>query len=189
MTSSISIKDLPLLEWTVRRYHRLTEEGILEEDDKIELLNGQLIKMSPVGILHAACVKKLRKLLGKILPEEMVIGIQDPVILNDLSEPEPDISILRPKADFYASGKPGVKDILLLIEVADTSLEKDREVKLPLYARAGVPEVWIVDLVKKTVEQYKNPGKDGYYSSRVCRKGESLSTDLIPEIFVKDILP
>ncbi len=189
MTTSISIKDLPLLEWTVGRYHRLTEEGILEEDDKIELLNGQLIKMSPVGILHAACVKKLRKLLGKILPDEIVIGIQDPVILNDLSEPEPDISILRPKDDFYADDKPQSEDIFFLIEVADTSLEKDREVKLPLYARAGVPEVWIVNLAEKTVEQYQQPDKEGYRSVGVFRKGQSLSNDLIPDISVKDILP
>ncbi len=182
--TTTSIKDLPILEWTVKRYHRLAEEGILEEDDKIELLAGQIIRMSPVEIQHAACVKKIRKFFGKALPDDWMIGVQDPVTLDGFSEPEPDISVLKPKADFYAATKPTAQDVLFLIEVSDTSLEKDRNVKLPLYAQAGIPEVWIVNLIDETIEQYLNPSPDGYQTAQTFTRKDTLL-----DLPVKDLLP
>ena len=118
---------------TVYEYHKMEESGILTEADKVELLNGQIIHMSPIGSHHAACVEKMDEYLKKLLAGKAMVRAQNPIVLDDLSEPEPDISIVKFKENYYADQHPIPSEIYLVIEVADTSLEKDREAKLPLY--------------------------------------------------------
>jgi len=150
---------------TVQDYHRMIEAGILTEDDRVELLDGKIVQMSPIGSQHTSTVKRINQLFSSILPDDIIIGIQDPIILPDLSEPEPDVSVLKPSPDFYAAQHPQAEDVLLLIEVADSTLEKDREIKLPLYAKAGIPEVWIVNLPNQQIERHYQV-EDGIYRHR-----------------------
>ncbi len=115
-------------------YHRMVEAGVLSENDKVELINGNILHMSPIGTKHLATVNRLVWLFNKILSDDFILSIQNPVGLNEYSEPEPDVAILKFKEDFYESGKPSPKDIHLIIEVSDTTLEKDQKLKIPLYA-------------------------------------------------------
>ncbi|MEZ4686345.1 MAG: Uma2 family endonuclease [Bacteroidia bacterium] len=130
-------------------YHLMIDAGILTEDDKVELLNGEIVFMIPVGPKHASHVKLFRKVFGQFYGETAIIGIQDPVGLGSFDEPEPDVSVLMPNDDFYLSMHPSPKEIFLLVEISDSTLERDRTIKLPIYAKAGVPEYWIVNLIDK----------------------------------------
>jgi Uma2 family endonuclease len=150
----VSLKRKPI---SAEAYHLMIDAGILTEDDKVELLNGDIVLMSPVGPRHASHVKLLRVLLGNIYREKAVIGVQDPVDLGDFDQPEPDISVLVPSKDFYLKRHPTANEIQLLIEVSDSTLERDRAFKLPIYAKAGIPFFWIVNLIDKKVECYANP--------------------------------
>src|SRR5437867_6682360 len=147
---TLSLHDaLPILlkgPFTVDHYHRLAELGILDEDERVELLDGQIVEMSPIGPRHAGCVKGLVRLLYRKLGDAVFLGVQDPISLGPRSEPQPDIAVLKPRSDAYRDAHPRPGDILLVIEVAETSVESDRDVKLALYAGAGVPEAWLVDL-------------------------------------------
>ena len=152
--------------FTVGEYYRMAETDILTEEDRVELIAGQIVAMSPIGSRHAACVKRLNLLLGKMVGDSMLIGVQDPIALDAYSAPEPDLVLLRPRTDFYADAHPTASDVLLAIEVADTSIDYDREVKLPLYAQAGLAEVWLIDLQKDRIEVYAQP-QGGAYQQRV----------------------
>jgi Uma2 family endonuclease len=147
---------------TADDYHRLATAGILGEDDRVELIEGELIEMAPIGSRHASKVKRLIALLSEALHGRAIVAAQDPVALGNFSEPQPDIAVLRPRDDYYEQAHPGPDDVLLLIEVADTSACYDREVKMPLYARHGIPEVWLLDLEKAWVEVYVEPSEDRY---------------------------
>jgi len=152
----------------------MAEAGLLAPDDRVELIEGEIIDMAAIGSRHAACVKRLAKLFMTRLGERAVVGVQDPVRLSDLSEPQPDLAVLRDRSDFYASAHPGPGDVLLVVEVADTTLAWDRNVKGPLYGRTGVREVWIVDLGAEVVEVLTGPGAQGYADVRQAHRGESL---------------
>ncbi len=134
-------------QWNIADYERMLEAGILGEDDRVELLCGEIVEMISIGSRHAACVKHLVFHLIEQLGSAAIVGAQDPVHLSSYSEPQPDISVCHPDPDFYAVRHPTPGDIILLIEVTDTSLLFDREEKLPLYAHAGIPEVWLVDSI------------------------------------------
>lgn len=177
-------------QFTVDEYHRMAEAGILTEDDRIELIAGELITMSPIGTRHAACVKRLNRLLGRALGASVLISVQDPIRLGDDSEPQPDLAVLRPRPDDYARGHPTASDVLLLIEVADTSQRYDREVKVPLYARAGIPEIWLVDLAAETVERYAEPANGTYRLVEQIRRGQTLTPTTLPgfAVSVKAVL-
>src|SRR5580704_10507425 len=123
--------------FTVEEYHRMAEAGILSEDDRVELTDGEIIKMSPSGSRHVACVNRLNAVLTSAIGRAAIVSVQNPFAVNDYSEPQPDIVILKPRNDFYAHSLPTAQDLLLIIEVADTSLSYDRNVKVPAYARAG----------------------------------------------------
>ena len=148
--------------FTVGEYYRMAEANILTEEDRVELIAGQIVAMSPIGSRHAACVKRLNLLLGKMIGDSMLIGVQDPIALDAYSEPEPDLVLLRPRADFYATAHPSAADVLLAVEVADTSAGYDRAVKVPLYAQAGIPEVWLIDLSANRIEVYARPQGEAY---------------------------
>lgn len=152
--------------FTVDEYHRMADVGILTEDDQVELLDGEIIPMSPIGTEHAACVNALTRCLYGCLPADVIIQVQNPIGLNDDSEPVPDISVLQPRDDGYRHHRPGPAEVQLVIEVADSSLEKDRQVKIPLYAQHGIREVWLIDLIKPGVEVYRSPGPNGYADMR-----------------------
>ena len=138
------------------------EAGIIAPDVRVELIQGEIIDMTPIGCGHAGLVKHLNKILIQTVGDAVVVGVQDPVVLDDFSEPEPDLALLRFRGDFYTKSHPRPEDVLLIVEVADTTLQYDLEVKLPLYAHAGIPEVWLVDIVAKCVTVYSHPEEGGY---------------------------
>ncbi|MBI2901068.1 MAG: Uma2 family endonuclease [Planctomycetes bacterium] len=168
--------------FTVEDYEKMVRAGVLTEDDRVELIEGEIVEMSPIGERHAACVKRVNRLLTRLLGERAIVSVQDPVCLGNDSEPEPDIAILRPRADFYVSGHPRARDILLIIEVADTTRKKDREVKIPLYARAGVMESWLVDLEARRIEVFRKPSARGYLDRSKVRAGGRISPAAFPDI-------
>ncbi|MFM7289899.1 MAG: Uma2 family endonuclease [Planctomycetia bacterium] len=142
---------------SVDAFHRMGETGILGPEDRVELIEGEIIDMSPIGALHAAIVDVLARHFGRRAGESVFIRCQNPLRLDDISEPEPDISILRPRPDFYTTSHPGPADVLLVIEVADTSLAYDLGTKVPLYARHGIPEVWVIDAATRRIRVFRRP--------------------------------
>ena len=155
-------------------YHKMAAVGILQPDDRIELLNGEIIKMSPIGSLHAGYVNIIDELLSDALGKKVHVNIQSPVRLGAFSEPEPDLLILKRRKDHYLTRLPRPQDVYLLIEVADTTLEKDREVKAPLYAKANISEYWILNVVEKQLEIFTNP-INGEYQNRSIIKGNDIA--------------
>lgn len=160
--------------FTVHDYYKMLEFGILSEDDRVELINGEIIKMAAIGSKHAAYVKRIREMLGEILEKAVIISVQDPIHLDDLSEPEPDIAILKRRTDFYEQAHPEAADVLLLVEVADSSFAFDKKVKVPLYAKAGIPEVWLVDLQALELWVFHTPHKGKYQFSQAFATGDSI---------------
>jgi len=148
--------------FTREEYHRMANAGILHEDDRVELIEGDIVLMTPIGRRHAACVAELNRLLVPAVGQRALLWPQNPITLPNESEPQPDIVLLRPRADRYLQDDAHPEDVLLLVEVADTSQRYDRMVKLPLYGAAGVPEVWIVDLPGEVIEVYRRPTPSGY---------------------------
>lgn len=161
--------------FTTQEYEQIAAAGVFAEDDRVELLEGEIVEMSPIGPSHSACIDRLNRLLQRQVKDAAIVRVQSPVRLGQHSEPQPDVSLLQPRDDFYAGGHPEPEDVLLLIEVADSSLSYDRDLKLPLYARAGIGEVWLVGLLPQTVEVFRAPGESGYGERREARRGESLA--------------
>ena len=172
-------------------YQFLGELGILDEDDRIELIDGEIVIMSPIGSKHVACVNAVSSELFKSASGSAIVSTQNPIRLGDDSEPQPDIALLRPRDDFYAEAHPTPDDILLLVEVADSSLERDREKARDTYAKHGIPELWIANLRDEVVERYRGPTPDGYGDVRIFNRGDSISVELLPDVELKvdDILP
>jgi Uma2 family endonuclease len=168
--------------FTVAEYHRMAEAGILGEDDRVELRDGEIVAMSPIGSRHAGCVNRLTNVLVGRLGGKAIVHVQNPVSLDEHSEPQPDVALLKPRPDFYAGAHPGPEDVLLIIEVADTSADSDRDVKLSLYARAGIGEVWLVDLVAERVELYRQPSPRGYQDRHTVWRGQRLAPQALPDL-------
>lgn len=147
---------------SVAQYHRMGEAGIFAPDARVELIEGELVEMAPIGTRHASTVNRLNRLLVAATGKQAVVTVQNPLRLGDHSEPQPDLLLLRPREDFYAAAHPVATDVLLLIEVADSTARLDREIKLPLYARHGVAEVWIVDLDARLLLVHRDPAGDTY---------------------------
>ena len=163
---------------TVEEYHKMGEVGILQESG-IELINGEIIEMSPIGSKHAATVDKISSLLTIQLEGKAIVRVQNPVVISAFSEPEPDISIVKYRNDFYTNQLPNAEDALLIIEVADTSIEYDREVKLPIYAEAGIPEYWLIDLAGRQVEAYSEPSGKLYKLRRLVSAEDELIAEAL----------
>ena len=183
--------DLPRRRFTVEDYHRMVETGILTERDRVELIEGEIVEMTAIGRLHAACVAELNRRLDRAIGDRGLVWPQNPIRLPGNTEPQPDVVLLRPRPDRYFREPAHPEDVLLLIEVADTSYRYDHDVKLPLYARAGIPEVWIVDLTGEAVGIHRQPGPGGYaYAQRVGR-GATIMPAAFPDIplAVDDLLP
>lgn len=174
----------PHYRFTVAEYERMIVAGILTENHKVELIRGEIVAKMPIGNPHIACVDRLTRLLFRAVGDDAIVSVQNPILLTD-SEPEPDLTLRRPRADFYASGKPGPADLLLVIEVADSSLEVDREVKGPLYAENGVAEYWIVNLIDGCLEVRRKPRPDGTYEDvRTLRPGDTADVAALPGVAV-----
>ncbi len=175
--------------FTVTEYYQMVQAGIFSEDDRVELLQGEIFEMSPISSRHASCVKRLNDLLVRKLSGLCVISVQDPIRLSDYSEPQPDIAVLQFRADFYSAEHPKPEDVLLLIEVCETSGEFDRRVKLPLYAQSGIPEVWLVDLAQGQIEVYRVPSPNGYSEAQTLGRGQALGAQRVPlELSVEEIV-
>ena len=164
--------------------------GILAEDDRVELLDGEIVAMSPVGPKHASTVNRLNELLVRTLAGLATVVVQNPLRLLPRSEPQPDVILARPRRDFYAGAHPTAEDVFLVIEVADSTLRKDRMVKVPIYARQGVVEVWLVDLAARAVTVYADPVDGGYRDVPTVHGEEPLSPQALPRLrlIVSDIL-
>lgn len=171
--------------FTVSEYHSLAAAGILSEDDRVELIEGEIFQMAAIGNRHAGCVKRLNRLLSRALADRVLLGVQDPIAVDDYSEPEPDISVLHPRADDYASAHPSPEEIFLVIEVADSSARFDRLRKIPVYARNGIPEAWLVDLTVDRVEVYREPSSLGYRNVQQLRVGDRVSPLAFPDLVLE----
>jgi Uma2 family endonuclease len=168
--------------FTAAEYHRLAEAGILGEDDRVELIDGEIIEMSPIGSRHMAGVNRLNRRLVRAVGDAAIVSVQNPIQVGDHHEPQPDVTVLRPRADDYASAVPIAEDVLLVVEVADSSADYDRGTKAPLYARGGIAELWIVDLNRDHLVVYRDPTSAGYATTRVLRRGESIRPLAFPEL-------
>jgi Uma2 family endonuclease len=169
-------------QFTVSDYARMRETGILTEDDRVELLDGEIYLMSPLGPLHIAIVNRLNKLLMRQIEDDAILSVQNSVQLNDYSEPQPDVALLSPRDDYYDQALARPDDILLLIEVADTSLEYDREQKLPRYAASNIAEVWIIDVDQRVIEQYSLPLQGQYTQLNKILLGNNIQSKTMPQI-------
>jgi len=168
----------------VGAYYKMAEAGILTREDRVELIDGEIIDMNPIGSPHAGKVNRLTQLFARAAADGLVIvAVQNPLRLDAYNEPEPDLALLRPRRDAYEASHPKAPDVLLLVEVSDSSLAYDRGVKLALYAKFGVPEVWIVDLAGAAVESFRRP-KEGAYFSCKRQTGGALSPILVPDVAI-----
>lgn len=168
--------------FTVDQYHQMIETGVFTDRDRVELLQGEIIEMSPIGRQHAACVDRLTELLVRELGSRAIVRVQNPIQLSDKSEPQPDFAILRRRSDFYSEGHPQADDIFALIEVSDTTVEFDRTIKVPLYAQNLITEVWMLDLKADAVQIYREPSTAGYQQLQTFRRGQSVSFQALPDI-------
>jgi Uma2 family endonuclease len=175
---------MAITRYSVEDYEEMIRLGVLTEHDRVELIRGEIVAKMAIGPKHGGCTKRLISLFTPRLVGRAIVASQDPVRLAD-SEPEPDISLLRLRADFYASGHPEPPDIFLIIEIAHSSLADDRNIMRPLYAESGIIEFWIVNLADECLEVYRNPQPDGtYQDERVLRRGESTDIVALPGLVV-----
>lgn len=169
---------------SVSDYYRMAEVNILTENDHVELINGELFDMAPIGSFHAGLVTRLSRLLIKKLGDMAIVTVQNPLYLAEFSAPEPDIAVLKPRTDDYMQSLPTAQDVLLLIEVADTSLQYDRSVKLPLYAKHKIPEVWLIDAKEKRLDIYQQPDNDYYCLHLRPKANEAIQPLLVASISI-----
>ena len=178
--------------FTVDEYYQMATAGILHEDDRVELIAGEIIQMAAIGSRHAGCVNRLTQFFVLHVAGQAIVTIQNPIHLNNRSEPQPDMSLLAPRPDFYTAGHPSPHDVLLVVEVADTSVGFDRDTKIPLYGRAGIREAWLVDLTQDHIEVHRQPARTrrGYRDVQRYTRGMRLSLLAFPDlsVMVEDIL-
>lgn len=177
--------------FTVAEYDQMVATGILREDDRVELIEGEIVTTSPIGHRHAACVRSLTRVLAALLGDRTQISVQNPIAIPDWSEPAPDVALLVPRADDYADAHPGPRHVQILVEVADTSVAYDLQVKAPLYARAGVREVWVVDLKADRVVVHTRPREGRYERVRGFGPGDRFTSQRFAgvEFEVSELLP
>lgn len=168
--------------FTTEQYYQMVESGILTEGDRVELIKGEVIQMSPIGRDHAVCVDQLTQLFVQTFSSQALVRVQNPIHLSHYSEPQPDFALLRLRQDFYRNGHPEPEDILALVEVSDSTLDYDRTVKAPLYAAEGIEELWIVDLNVLAIEVYRSPTSQGYQQVQLFRSGESVAFLAFPHL-------
>ena len=175
--------------FTADDYQRMGQVGILSEDDRVELIDGEVVAMTPIGPRHNACVTSATRALVRAAGDDALVQPQGSVRLDLYHEPEPDLVLLRPRADFYASRHAGPEDILLIIEIADSSIEYDRDVKARIYAESGIPEYWLADLNANLLSRYSAPERGAFRCLDRYRRGESIAPQLLPAcVIAVDVL-
>lgn len=177
--------------FTVAEYYRMAEAGILKPDERVELIEGEIIVMSPIGPLHADDVDEFIAVFSQYAPGRFRIRVQNPLHMNDGSEPQPDAMLLRLRNDRFTKSHPTPADVLLIVEVADSSLEYDRQVKAHLYGRNNIPETWVKNLPEDCIERFTEPGPEGYAQHTIHRRGETLTPVSLPDLAlaVADLMP
>jgi Uma2 family endonuclease len=182
--------DVARRRFTVEEYQRMGEAGVFSAQDRIELIDGEILTMSPIGSRHGAAVDRAAQAFFRAVSARAIVRVQGVIRLSHYSEPEPDIALLRPRANFYSAGHPEPSDVLLVVEIADSSLRYDREIKVPVYARALIGEYWLVDLQRQVVTRYAAPENGAYREVSAHERGQMLSTSALPEcvIPVDDLL-
>ena len=168
--------------FTTAEYHRMAEAGVLTEDDRVELLDGEIVAMSPIGSRHSGTVNRLNMLFAQRLGSRAIVSVQNPIVLDDYSEPQPDLAILAARADYYVGAHPRPADVLLAIEVMETSGSYDRALKLPLYARRRLREVWLVDLAGGAVDVHRRPSPSGYRERQRLALGDRIAPLAFPRM-------
>jgi Uma2 family endonuclease len=176
---------IPRYRFTVDEYHKMAQAGIFTEDDRVELLEGEIVTMAAIGPRHAATVERTARFFTFRLGERALVRSQNPLRIGEHSEPEPDVALTRWRDDYYAGGHPTPEDTFLIIEVADTSLRLDREVKIPIYAGCSVTEVWLADVDDGTLHVFRVPEPTGYKVQRVLRRGQSIAPEAFPDVSVR----
>ncbi|MBA3945981.1 MAG: Uma2 family endonuclease [Herpetosiphonaceae bacterium] len=169
-------------QFSVVDYHRMVKAGILGEDDRVELIAGEVLEMSPIGTRHAACVDRLNAFLTREAGANAIVRVQSPILLDDYSEPQPDLALLRVRDDYYMYAHPTPADVLLVVEVSDSSMTYDHEVKLPLYAEATIGEVWLVNIPTERIECYTQPVDGSYKVTDTLGRGQTLTSTVLPNL-------
>jgi len=169
---------------SVDDYYRMGEVGILRQDTRLELIEGDIIDMAPIGSVHAGTVKRLAKLFMNTVGNSSIVSVQDPVRLDAYSEPQPDIALLRPREDYYRDAHPQSGDVLLIVEVAETSLAYDQGTKVPLYARHGIPEVWVLDVRSNQLHIYRQPEQDSYEVIETLVQAAIIAPTRLPKVAI-----
>jgi Uma2 family endonuclease len=185
LTAEVKAMSLPLRKriFTVEEYHRMGAAGVIAPDERVELLEGEIYPMPPIGPPHSSRVTRLDRLFYQRLGfERFTIITQNPIHLGEYSEPQPDLTVAVWREDDYALAHPTPPDVLLVVEVADTTLKTDRQYKLPLYARAGVPEAWLINISGRRVELHAEPVNGAYQIVRVFQPDETIQSHAIPEL-------
>jgi Uma2 family endonuclease len=168
--------------FSVDEYHQMIMTGIIKEDDKVELIDGEIITMPPIGPNHASNVNRLNSIFYFNLGNTIIVSIQNPIQLTDYSEPQPDIAILKYRDDFYKNNHPKAEDVLLIVEIAETSVEYDKALKVPRYAESNIIETWLFDLQNERIEMHRNPFNGIYQEIRIAQKGQKISCINFPKI-------
>jgi Uma2 family endonuclease len=179
---SVSVAALPHRKISVAEYHSLIEGGVFADGERLELWEGEFIEMSPIGKRHLSCVDQLTEIFGEFLRKKAIVRVQGSIVLDDFSEPEPDLSILARREDFYRNTNATAKDVLMIIEVAESSGSYDREFKFPRYAANDIKEAWLIDLDNGTIEIHTDPNPEGYNSVQILTHGQSVQSNTFPEI-------
>jgi len=171
--------------FTVEEFYKMTEAGILPEESGWEIIDGYLLDKMSIGSKHASVVKKLNRKLTLMCEDQAIISVQDPIYIDQYNQPEPDIALLKPREDFYEENHPRPMDVLLLIEVSNSTVETDREIKRTLYAEAGIAEFWLVNLKENTVERYSSPKNGNYRLAEILESGETIKAGTVENLKLK----
>lgn len=170
---------------SAEEYLRMGEAGVFAPEARLELIEGEIVEMAPIDPPHAACVSRLHEILVERAKGPAIVWGQNPVIVSDRSVPQPDLALLRRRADYYSASHPRPADVFLVIEVADTTLGFDLRTKVPLYALCGIAEVWVVDVNERVIHVFRDPGAMGYGTSLLARIGQSIACLAVPEAMLE----
>ena len=170
--------------FNIDEYFKMAETGVLKENETVELINGEILEMSPIGFSHSGHVNRLTKLLTLLVADKAIVSVQNPLQLGNISEPEPDLMLLKPEDSFYSTRHPQASDVLLLIEVSDTTLAFDRSKKMTLYAQHQISEYWILNLTDKTLEVYRQPENSKYTQKQILMGNDKIQLLLLPQITI-----
>jgi Uma2 family endonuclease len=170
--------------FTVEEYHLMTKAGIISDSDRVELIEGEIVQMASIGTRHAGCVNRINRLFCRLPEDIVIVTVQNPIKLSGKTEPQPDLVLLQPRADYYDTAHPMPSEVFLLVEVAESTIDYDRDVKIPIYSRSLIQEVWLFDLVAECLEVYRQPTPNGYSLMQKFWRGQKVSPLAFPQLEV-----